>query len=136
MVAPEPPSADRKEIHMSSSTMPAARGTATLTDSQLTLLRALLEQQRNFRCDQLDQLEQPRRPESVNRRSATEREITESLIAGARAALSDVLRALRRMDEGRYGTCRDCDAPLAIERLEVLPQVSQCMSCQRETERS
>lgn len=118
---------------MSSSTMPAARGASTLTDSQLALLRALLEQQRTFRCDQLDHL---LRPDLLSGRGATEREITESLVAGARAALGDVLLALRRMDEGHYGTCRHCGTPLPIERLEVLPQASQCMACQREADRA
>jgi DnaK suppressor protein len=116
---------------MSSSTMPAARGTSTFTDSQLELLRDLLEQQRSFRCDQLDQL---RRGALRPGRSATEVEISESLIAGGQAALREVLRALRRMDEGRYGRCQDCGEQLPIERLEVLPQVSQCMACQREAE--
>ena len=112
---------------MSSSTMPVP-GTSTLTDSQLDLLRELLEQQRSFRCDQLDQL---RRASLLPGRSPTEDEIAESLIAGARAALRDVLRALRRMDAGSYGFCEQCAEPLPIERLEVLPQVAQCMSCQR-----
>jgi DnaK suppressor protein len=115
---------------MSSSTMPA-RGTSTLTDSQLELLRALLEQQRSFRCDQLDQL---RQAGLVPGRSATEEEIAESLIAGAQAALRDVLRALRRMDAGSYGNCEQCGERLPIERLEVLPQVARCMSCQRDTQ--
>jgi DnaK suppressor protein len=115
---------------MSSSTMPA-RGTSTLTDSQLELPRALLEQQRSFRCDQLDQL---RQAGLVPGRSATEEEIAESLIAGAQAALRDVLRALRRMDAGSYGNCEQCGERLPIERLEVLPQVARCMSCQRDTQ--
>jgi RNA polymerase-binding transcription factor len=117
---------------MSSSTMPV-RGTSTLTDSQLELLRDLLEQQRSFRCDQLDQL---RQASLLPGRSPTEEEIAESLIAGARAALREVLRALRRMDAGSYGSCEHCGEPLPIERLEVLPQVAQCMSCQRTAESS
>ena len=116
---------------MSSSTMPAARGASTLTDSQLDLLRELLEQQRNFRCDQLDQLHQSAiRPG----RSASEQEILESLLTGGRAALREVMQALRRMDDGRYGVCQHCGDQLPIERLEVLPQAAQCMSCQRESE--
>jgi RNA polymerase-binding transcription factor len=115
---------------MSSSTMPV-RGTSTLTDSQLDLLRELLEQQRSFRCDQLDQLRQAGLAPEHN---AAEQEITESLIAGARAALREVLQALRRMDAGRYGTCRQCGDALPVERLEVLPQAAFCMACQREAE--
>jgi DnaK suppressor protein len=116
---------------MSSSTMPAARGASALTGAQLVLLRDLLEQQRSFRCDQLDQL---RRASSLAGRTAGEQEITRFLVTGARAALSEVLQALRRMAEGSYGSCRHCGSQLPIEQLEVLPQVSRCMSCQREAE--
>ncbi len=112
---------------MSSSTMPV-RGTSTLTDSQLDLLRELLEQQRSFRCDQLDQLRQAACWPGVR---PPKRRSLEALIAGARAALREVLRALRRMDAGSYGHCEQCAEPLPIERLEVLPQVAHCMSCQR-----
>jgi RNA polymerase-binding transcription factor DksA len=116
---------------MSSSTMPAERGASTLQDFELVSLRELLEQQRSFRCDQLDQL---RRSDYLGVRSKTDQEIRESLVAGARAALRDVLRALRRMDEGGYGPCQQCATPLPIARLEVLPQAALCMSCQREAE--
>jgi DnaK suppressor protein len=117
---------------MSSSTMPAERGAAALSHAQLASLRTLLEQQRGFRCDQLDQLH---RHDLLRERNDTDREINESLVAGARAALREVLQALRRMAEGSYGTCRRCGERLPIERLEVLPQLSLCMPCQREAER-
>jgi len=116
---------------MSSSTRPAARGTTTLTGAELAGLRDLLEQQRSFRCDQLDQL---RRSELLRPRSDTDRKIDELLVAGARSALRDVLQALRRIADGSYGTCHDCAEELPIERLEVLPQVALCMSCQRAAE--
>jgi DnaK suppressor protein len=112
---------------MTQSAMPAARGTP-LTTTQVTVLRGMLEQQRRFRLDQLEQLQQT---DELSTRSGADREISNSLIVGARAALRDVVDALQRMDDGRYGVCRRCSAPLAIARLEVLPQVSLCMSCQR-----
>ena len=118
---------------MSSSTMQVAHGVHPRTAAELAGLRDLLEQQRSFRCDQLDQL---RRSDLPGMRSDTDREITESLVVGARAALRDVLQALRRMDDGSYGSCRRCAAWLPIERLEVLPQVGLCMSCQRDAEAS
>lgn len=96
-----------------------------LPRTQVAALRGMLEQQRRFRLDQLYQLQQPQP------RSGTDREINESLVAGARAALRDVVDALQRMADGRYGLCRRCGTSLPLERLEVLPQVSMCMSCQR-----
>lgn len=109
---------------MTQSAIPAARG-AQLTQTQLAVLRGMLEQQRRFRLDQLEQLQQ------AGPRTGTDREINESLIAGARAALHDVVAALQRMAGGGYGLCRRCRTTLAVERLEVLPQVSLCMDCQR-----
>lgn len=102
--------------------------TTPLAAEQLTVLREMLEQQRQFRLDQLDQL-QGDHPRDA---AYGDREITDSLVAGARAALRDVVDALQRMDDGRYGSCRRCGTALEIARLEVLPQVSLCMPCQRD----
>jgi len=101
----------------------AARGTPTPTPRQLLAFRAQLEEQRRFRLDQLDEL-RAIDPDNVS-------EVTEVLAAGARAALHDVLSALHRMDAGTYGSCTDCGTHLPLERLEVLPQVGQCLECSR-----
>ncbi|MDQ2749023.1 MAG: TraR/DksA C4-type zinc finger protein [Actinomycetota bacterium] len=112
---------------MSSSTMPTARDTPALAERQVVLLRDLLEAHRSFRCDQLDQL---RRAGLLPGRSPIDREINEALVDGARAALREIMQALRRMDDGTYGNCLRCLQPLPIERLEVLPQAALCMACQ------
>ena len=94
------------------------------TTRQLAVLRDQLEEQRRFRLDQLEELRAVD-PDSVS-------EVTEVLAAGARAALRDVLTALRRMDAGTYGSCAECGTQLPVERLEVLPQVTQCLDCRRD----
>jgi DnaK suppressor protein len=93
------------------------------TPVQLATLRDQLEEQRRFRLEQLEDL-RAADPDNSG-------EVTEVLAAGARAALRDVLAALHRMDTGRYGTCTDCGTRVPIERLEVVPQVGQCLSCSR-----
>jgi DnaK suppressor protein len=138
---------------MSSSTMPLAHGAPALSNgvalgnetggvagggvaaggAQLVLLRDLLEAHRSFRCDQLDQL---RRAALLPGRTATDREINESLANGARAALREIMQALRRMDDGSYGSCVHCFELLPIERLEVLPQAALCMTCQHLVDRA
>ena len=87
----------------------------------------MLEEQREFRLDQLTAL---RRPNSRSPLRGRHREITVALTVGAETALADVLAALRRMDEGSYGTCERCSASIEIERLEVLPQAALCLPCQ------
>jgi DnaK suppressor protein len=109
-------------------TMPAQPSLPALTPSRLAGLRAMLEEQRNFRIEQLAQLHDGNEPTMLR---GVDREISDSLAAGARAALDDVLDALRRMDNGSYGICTDCQALLPIERLEILPQVARCIACQR-----
>jgi DnaK suppressor protein len=118
---------------MSSSTMPAARGAAALSEAQVVLLRDLLEAHRTFRCDQLDQL---RRAALLPGRTSTDREINETLVSGARGTLREIMQALRRMDDGSYGSCLRCLEPLPIERLEVLPQAAMCMTCQHTVDRT
>jgi DnaK suppressor protein len=108
-----------------------------LDGQELRLLRAMLEQQRSFRTDQLAQLHAERDArlrdgDSGTRLRAVDLEINDSLAAGARAALHDVLDALRRMEAGCYGACSHCLSPIELERLEILPQVALCMGCQRD----
>ncbi len=38
--------------------------------------------------------------------------------------------ALRRLDDGNYGFCTDCDEPIAPKRLEANPTASLCITCQ------
>jgi RNA polymerase-binding protein DksA len=45
--------------------------------------------------------------------------------------LAAVEAALRRLDDGTYGTCVRCGEPIAAERLEALPWASHCIDCQR-----
>lgn len=45
--------------------------------------------------------------------------------------LAQINGALERIDEGTYGHCTRCDAPIAAERLEILPSATLCMDCQR-----
>ena len=37
--------------------------------------------------------------------------------------------ALRRIDEGTYGVCRDCGEPIAEARLTAIPWTRSCISC-------
>jgi DnaK suppressor protein len=99
-----------------------------LSADQLAVLRAVLEEQRDFRVDQLAQLH---RPQPQGPLSSTDPEVFRSLSSGARAALRDLQGALWRMDEGSYGLCVRCRAPIGVERLDILPQTALCLPCQR-----
>jgi DnaK suppressor protein len=113
---------------MPRSTIRAAHG-VPLSDDHLIVLRTMLEQQRDFRLEQLAQLHVPG---PLGPLSSTDPEIFRSLVSGARAALREVQSALWRMDEGTYGRCVRCQDAIGAERLEIIPQTALCMSCQRE----
>ena len=44
--------------------------------------------------------------------------------------------ALRRVDMGVYGVCRECDGDIAFERLQSQPAAERCVACQEQHERS
>jgi RNA polymerase-binding transcription factor DksA len=108
-----------------------AKGLARPNREQLAAFRDQLLEQRGFRIDQLRLLLITR-----VRASRSSREVTATLLAGARSALRDVNAALERLDDGTFGHCTACECRLPIERLEVLPQVAMCMACQRAAEQA
>ena len=43
--------------------------------------------------------------------------------------LQAIEEALRRIDEGTFGVCRDCGEPIADARLDAIPWTRVCISC-------
>jgi RNA polymerase-binding transcription factor DksA len=122
----------------------------------LPVLRAMLEEQRRFRLDQLAELAaDPGHPVGVgavlgsdvggggesashvgasaeaSTAHAARLEVAATLAAGARQALADIEAALARMRAGRYGACTQCHSQILVERLYVIPQAAYCVDCQR-----
>jgi RNA polymerase-binding transcription factor DksA len=95
--------------------------------ASLPALRARLEEQRQFRLEQLAALAEPTLDADGHR------EVAEVLAAGARQALADIETALERIGTGRYGTCLRCGAPIPLERLDIIPETGLCVDCQRST---
>ena len=94
-----------------------------ITD-HLPELRSALEQQRQFRVDQLA-------AKTATAADLPRLQVAVAVGTAAAAALADVEAALHRIDEGSYGTCEHCDVAIPLERLEILPMVRLCMRCQR-----
>ena len=49
----------------------------------------------------------------------------------SRVELQRIENALRKLDEGKYGTCESCGQPIAPERLEAIPWAPLCIDCAR-----
>ncbi len=96
----------------------------TLSDEQLAMLRALLDEQRQFRVEQLAAAI------STDDGTDADHEIQDTILRGARLALADIEAALARMATGQYGRCVQCGTRIPLARLEILPQAAYCMACQ------
>ena len=55
--------------------------------------------------------------------------------AHAAAELSQVVAALRRIEDDSYGLCQDCGEPIDERRLRALPATPFCTACQAIHER-
>jgi RNA polymerase-binding transcription factor DksA len=120
---------------------PAARATGSATavesavESELSAVRAELDQQRRFRVEQLDELTVDA-AEAVVTADEPRLQVTRALRIAAEAALGEIDDSLRRLQDGSYGTCERCSEPIADGRLEVLPTARLCTRCQYVTETS
>lgn len=63
-----------------------------------------------------------------------EREKSAALMAVLERRLQDINHALRSLEKGEYGICQRCGKSIGQERLEVKPDATLCLSCQREVE--
>jgi DnaK suppressor protein len=63
------------------------------------------------------------------------REIDYTLGENSEQVLAEINTALRRIDEGTYGTCAVCGNAIAPERLEAYPWASLCIDDARKAER-
>ena len=64
-----------------------------------------------------------------------EREIGNTLEEHDERLLGAVDAALKRIDDGTYGKCVNCGAPIPEERLEAMPWATLCIDCKRKEER-
>ena len=62
-------------------------------------------------------------------------ELTLTRLAAIRVTLEEIDAALVRLDDGTYGVCQQCRTAIRAERLEILPAVALCMTCQHAEDR-
>jgi RNA polymerase-binding protein DksA len=64
-----------------------------------------------------------------------EREIGNTLEEHDERLLGAIDAALQRIEDGTYGKCVNCGAPIPGERLEAMPWATLCIDCKRKEER-
>jgi DnaK suppressor protein len=65
-----------------------------------------------------------------------DREIDYTLGENAEQVLGEIDAALKRIDDGTYGTCTKCGKQIGSERLEARPWASLCIDDARSAERA
>ena len=105
------------------------------------LLHSRLESEQQRLTKELEQLRASARPTDERREGSPfgkrEEEATESFELEKRLALekqileqlTDVEHALRKFEDGTYGSCDNCGQPIDPARLEALPQANLCLTC-------
>lgn len=58
------------------------------------------------------------------------RDVADVVVVWSQEAMDDIEAALGRMDDGTYGICGQCEAPIRVERLVAIPQARYCVACQ------
>ncbi|HBQ38193.1 MAG TPA: hypothetical protein DD714_04205, partial [Candidatus Omnitrophica bacterium] len=50
-----------------------------------------------------------------------ERELSANIASSEQEVLYQIDEALKRLDEGTYGTCQECSKPISLSRLRAVP---------------
>ena len=67
--------------------------------------------------------------------SVTDEQERAFLLAGHEKQILDAIdRALKRIEDGTYGKCVMCGAPISKERLKAIPYAEYCIECQEKIE--
>jgi DnaK suppressor protein len=61
---------------------------------------------------------------------ASERDLAIQNVDRETVLLRQVKAALRRVHEGGFGTCIDCESPINPKRLAAVPWAARCIQCQ------
>ncbi len=62
---------------------------------------------------------------------SAENELEYQLVEVGTREFGQIERAIKRFEEGTYGICEACQAPIPIARLKVLPFAGMCVRCQQ-----
>ena len=113
----------------------------------LQQIKARLEQQRAELRGQVGDLDQAypqpidptqlsEGPQEFEETAIDENEMVDerSIMRNDRALLTEVENALKRLEQGTYGTCIVCGQPIPEKRLEAIPWAARCVKDEEQLE--
>jgi len=60
--------------------------------------------------------------------------INEAALRESRNTLAKLERALKMIDRPGFGLCRECEEPIPLARLMIMPESDMCVGCAEEME--
>lgn len=63
-----------------------------------------------------------------------DRELSTNMASAEQEILYQIDDALKRIDDGAFGVCSECQQPITMSRLKAVPYASMCIECQRKKE--
>lgn len=63
-----------------------------------------------------------------------DREFSLGLASNDRELLNKIDKALKKVEDGNFGTCAQCNCLIPQVRLKAIPYVENCLKCQEEIE--
>ena len=116
-------------------------GTQVIKSERVDVLRRMLEERRTEIHDKLRAIREDVPAAQDEVRDAEEQSVTDfaremefALMEMKAQTLVRIDEALRRVDEGTYGTCAECEQDIAAARLKALPFAVRCVECQARAE--
>jgi len=105
-----------------------------LLERRQTLTREIDELIARHRSDQLLQREQSVADTGDRSLQDSTGEQQISILEVRNRMRNQIDEALRRLEDGTYGTCEDCSREINPERLKAMPFARRCVECQRKAE--
>ena len=63
-------------------------------------------------------------------------DLDQAEVARDMRTIRELDEALRRIEDGSYGTCADCGGGISFERMRAYPTAIRCVDCQRVREKT
>jgi DnaK suppressor protein len=115
--------------------------TQAINRERVGVLRRMLEERRGELQDKLRSLREDLPAHQDEVRDAEEQSVTDfaqemdfALMELKAQTLVRIDEALRRVDDGSYGSCVECGQDIAAARLSALPFAVRCVECQARAE--
>lgn len=111
-----------------------------MTKSELNKFKKILENKQ----DELEQIVRNRDAITIEKSAdaldevqhAAERELAIRNLDRESNLLRNVRSALRRIEDGSYGTCLHCEEEISPKRLNAVPWAAYCIQCQEQADRN